>query len=182
MVQGKLKLNKAVVIIGLALVLLILVFILNNQFKKYTYIEQINTILNIDNVEVKNKKLHNGSIDWSIGEWYVCETYKLSEKDVGMFLQGNKKNELFLTDNSWFRKDWNRTPISDSYKDIQDMITSRNATAGIEKIINEIEKTLFSNYGYYSFLCKPSIEFPQKVVFFLLNIKTNELFIIDVHF
>jgi hypothetical protein len=146
---------------------------------QYVYESKITQILGINKVEIKGKSMTDS---WAIGEWYICETYNLTKENLNSFLAGNKRNELYSADSLWFRKDWEKLPIDSQYNEIKDMVINYMATSKIEKRTNEMGQIISTCSGYYSFLCQPTIENPQKVLFLLLDEKTNKLFVVDLKF
>ena len=176
MEQQKLKLNKVWITVSIILIVLIGVLIIQN-INKYNYNTQLDKILNIENVKVKNKRFADS---WAIGEWYICEIYDIN--NLNDFISGNKKNYLYYSDNNWYRKDWDHLPVDSSYNGIIEKVFNYQSTKKISNIIKEMENILLSERGYYSFLCQPLGDEAQKIIFFLLHMDSNRLYIIDLYF
>lgn len=174
----RLKNRIAIIVIGIIICLIsFCAFFYDND--RYIYLNKITQILDVENVEIKSKSIVESL---GIGEWYICETYNLAQENLNVFFAEKKQNKLYLTDSLWIRKDWDKLPINSQYNEIRDMVVNYMATKKIEQRTNEMHQIISGNEGYYSFLCQPSIENPQKVLFFLLDKKNNKLFVVDLNF
>ena len=176
--MGKSKLKNRIIIALICFVLcLVGFFMFFYQDNQSTYENELPQILGIEKVEIKGKSIGES---WAIGEWYICEIYDLTKEDFNSFLTGNKRNELYSTDSLWFRENWKKLPIDSQYNEVKDMVINYQATNKIETTTNEMKQIISVGSGFYSFLCQPTIENPQKVLFFLFDEKTNKLFVVDL--
>lgn len=174
----KLKLKNRIIVASICIILcLVFSFKLFWCDDNYLYENKLTQILGVGQVKIKDKSI---SDSWAIGEWYICEIYYLTPKDFYSFLVGSKQNKLYSADNLWFRKNWEKLPVDSQYNEVKDMIINYRATKKIELITNEMKQIISNCSGFYSFLCQPTIENPQKVLFFLLDEKTNKLFVVDL--
>lgn len=171
--MGQSKLKNSIIL--LVFIMLILGSFFYFNLDKYTYKSHLSQILGIKDVQFIDKNLTDS---WALGEWYICETYDLSNENTSALIPTS--NLLYSSDKNWKRKDWERLPIDSICNGAKKLVLDYHATDGLEKKIEEINNLLSAGSGYYSFLCQPSFEHPQKVVFFLLDERENRLFIVDL--
>lgn len=112
----------------------------------------------------------------SIGEWYVCETYKF---------ENNKKtmpthNSLYANNTSWVKQDWQLLPI-DSNSEISDVIFNFCGTTRTQTLSEEMKKINTLGCGYYSFCIKPSLDDPRYIVFCMFDTTETRLYVVDTH-
>lgn len=142
--------------------------------RNYIYIDEISNILG-SNIGECIEKYQTSSE--SIGEWYICETYKFEKNGNSTPIH----NTLYFSDTSWDRKDWVKLPIDSTYLEVQNIIFNYYGTNSTKAISGDVEKLNNSGCGYYSFLAKPSIKYPTFVIMFMVDTNNMKLYIIDVH-
>jgi len=120
-----------------------------------------------------------------LGEWYILETYELSEETVNEFILHSKKilPERYVDSIAMQKKDWAITPFDTSYHDI--LFASINYVNGdysLERYLKAIDKTMVKKNVYYSAYYFPSKDFPERTVLFVLDIGRRNLHVIETKF
>lgn len=176
--KSKLKSSRLIGIVVILCVICILGSLVVMSRDKYLYANNLNQILGLEHVAIEDKKLADS---WAVGEWYICESYRLDSASIRSFLSITApKNNFYLSDNKWKRVNWEKLPVKDAYSDIVSMIVNYAANASVNKTINDIKNVLTFNNGYYSFLAQPSASNPEKILFCLLDIKGRCLYVVDL--
>jgi hypothetical protein len=166
------------IISGILILIVSSIFLFFFLCPEYLYNDKLDQILGLKHVTIKKKNI--GYWD-GVGEWYNCERYILDKKDIDLFLKGNKNN-LFPLKENWVKYDWDKLPVKKEFEEAVLMVTTNSDTKTIDKMTKEMNETLLSNNGYYSLFCYSSLKDTQKLVFFLLDEKTNCLFIVDLNY
>lgn len=176
--MGKLKLKNKIVIIITITTLCIVGVICYMSSADYIYADKLDQILGIESsVKIKDKTIADS---WAMGEWYICETYDIEKIGVKSFSLGNLNNLLLEDEKNWVRTNWLKLPIDSIYNNAESEVFNYIANAEIDKRIKEMEHIISSNSGYYSFLCSPAFDAPQKTIFCLLDTVQYRLFIVDL--
>lgn len=141
--------------------------------------DKLPEILGISNVEIKDN--HGTDEFGGFGEGYTLEIYELSESTVNSFIDRTSK---ILPDKkekaTWKKYDWQKTPVDSSYNEI--LIMSLNYSGGNKKLeteLSEIKKVLEKPEVYYSFYYSPNKDNPQDAQFFVLDVQTGKLYVIE---
>ena len=142
------------------------------------FLDKIDEIMGVDDVEVFDRE----SIDvfGGFGEGYTLEVYKLSHSTIQSFLNKPSKKLPRKHSNGWNIKDWDTSPLDNDYKEIYTLVFDY---FGNKKLTNRLKKlkNLMSGEGvYYSFYYYPDRITPIKVRFFIIDIKKDTFYAIDV--
>jgi len=176
--MGKLKLKNSIIVISIIAILFILGFIFYMSSEDYVYADKLNQILGTENsIKIKDKTIADS---WAMGEWYICETYDIEKIDTTPFLLENTNNLVLEDEENWIRTNWKRLPIDSIYNNAELEVLNYSANEEIDKRIEEMKLVISSNCGYYSFLCNPVFDAPQKTIFCLLDTVQYRLFIVDL--
>lgn len=141
--------------------------------RDFIYIDKTMEIMGEDMGEYIEKKQASSG---SIGEWYVCETYKF---------ENNKKimpthNSLYANSTSWIKQDWQPLPI-DSNSEISDVIFNFCGTTKTQALSKEMKKINTLGCGYYSLCVKPSLDDPRYIIFCMFDTTETRLYVVDAH-
>jgi len=161
------------------LILACFIIFISSCSSEYTYQDHLSQILGIDEVQIKGKTLKES---WAIGEWYICESYKLDKSSISSFIEGKKNNDLYSSDTIWHKVNWRKLPVDSLHENVLSMVINYKASKTIDKLTSQMKSIIDSNTGYYSFLYQPPMEYPPKLIFFLLDGKNDLLYVVDLKF
>ena len=141
--------------------------------RNFIYIDKTTEIMG-NNMGKCIKKMQASSE--SIGEWYVCETYKFENNIKTM----PTHNSLYANNTSWIKQDWQLLPV-DSNTGISDVIFNYCGTTRTQTLSKEMKKINTLGCGYYSFCVKPSLDDPRYIIFCMFDTTETRLYVVDAH-
>jgi len=148
----------------------------------FVFEKELNKLLGVTNAVVKQRTIFE-EVGGVHGEGYAIEVYKLSEGTIENFNKNTDKT-LRIKDNStaWKKYGFKQTPIDTSFNEVTSMIIDYSAGEGkLKEGIDTIKKAMKTKGNYYSFYYKPDKDNPYHVLFFLLDMNKNTLYVVDQH-
>jgi hypothetical protein len=140
--------------------------------------DDLSNILGVKSVDIES--FSSKDEFGGFGEGYTLEKYKLSKVTIDDF-ESIQSKRLPVKDGGWQRYGWSRTPIDSSFKVVIFMpLSYYDGNKKLEAVLHQVKKSLESPNVYYSFYYKPDKLNPQGVQLFILDVKSKELYAIDI--
>lgn len=138
----------------------------------------LSQILGVEKVDVES--FSSKDEFGGFGEGYTLEKYKLSKVTIDEF-QGGRSKLLPVKDGGWQRYGWSKAPIDSSFKEVIYMpLSYYDGNKKLEIVLQQVKKSLERADVYYAFYYKSDRSNPQSVQLFVVDIRSRELYAIDI--
>ncbi len=145
--------------------------------KSGVFENDLSTLLNVEDVQILS--MERIDVSGGLRKSYLMEVYELSPSNIDSFTNSKK----ILPENNEYGP-WEKYGWSNCHEKINEDIKLIVLTSdwGDKKLgikLDSINHILNNNRGYFAFYCKPTIEEPEYVQFFVLDTLKNTLYIMD---
>jgi hypothetical protein len=140
---------------------------------------QLESILGVNSVSFENEFKKDEFLSFS-GEGYSINVLNLSDITINEFLNSVDKAKYPVYRNGFKTIRWKKTPMSPEFKETKELVIKYFVQDTKRKNYQrEIAEVMNSNDAYYSFYYKSVEDNILEIVFFLVDVKTKKMYIVN---